>query len=286
MAKQPSTGARIALGRVSEKGPTVVAADQVAGDVYRVQLPLCRGSVRLSSGGRTMFDGEVRPGMLRVTSPGERFRVERRTGAEALLLSVPGTLFRRVAAERDYRSAPTALAHVAPLTRPNPQVERLASVLLGADAVDPHQRPLFLEGAALALLAIAFSPREAESDGTGRGRLSDTELARCIDFADAHLDAQLDLTGWAASLGLPPGVFARRFRETTQEAPYAWFLNRRIDRAKLLLERPELALVDVALQVGFCSQSHFTEAFRRRTGAAPGRWRARCRDGSRQSGES
>ena len=35
----------------------------------------------------------------------------------------------------------------------------------------------------------------------------------------------------------------------------------------------DMALVDIALDVGFCSQSHFTEAFRRIVGLSPGQWR-------------
>jgi len=51
-------------------------------------------------------------------------------------------------------------------------------------------------------------------------------------------------------------------------------LSRRIQRAELLLGGP-LSLSEIALTVGFASQSHFTETFRRRTGRTPSKARHR-----------
>jgi AraC-like DNA-binding protein len=39
------------------------------------------------------------------------------------------------------------------------------------------------------------------------------------------------------------------------------------------LLQAEIPLVEVAFDAGFCSQSHFTEAFKQRVGMSPGRWR-------------
>jgi AraC family transcriptional regulator len=52
-------------------------------------------------------------------------------------------------------------------------------------------------------------------------------------------------------------------------------LARRVQRAELLLGGG-LSLSEIALAVGFASQSHFTEAFRRRTGRTPAAARRRC----------
>jgi AraC-like DNA-binding protein len=46
-------------------------------------------------------------------------------------------------------------------------------------------------------------------------------------------------------------------------------MKRRIDAAKQMLSGTGAALVDVALDVGFKSQAHFTTVFKRFTGAPP-----------------
>ena len=48
-------------------------------------------------------------------------------------------------------------------------------------------------------------------------------------------------------------------------------------RARELLAATDLAIGDVALLLGFRSQSHFGQAFRRDTGATPGAYRRAVR---------
>jgi AraC family transcriptional regulator len=51
-------------------------------------------------------------------------------------------------------------------------------------------------------------------------------------------------------------------------------MQRRIERAKeLLRSTPAPSLCDISIALGFSSQSHFTEAFRRRVGTSPAHWR-------------
>jgi AraC family transcriptional regulator len=48
-----------------------------------------------------------------------------------------------------------------------------------------------------------------------------------------------------------------------------YIAERRIERAKKMLEETELPISEIALRSGFSSQSHFTTAFRRLAGATP-----------------
>jgi AraC-like DNA-binding protein len=51
----------------------------------------------------------------------------------------------------------------------------------------------------------------------------------------------------------------------------------RIDWARERLERSDMPLADVALDVGFADQAHFTRVFRRVTGSTPSEYRRRSR---------
>lgn len=265
----------ITLRRFSEPAfPRAEIVENVT-DRFVMSLPLCCGKVRIQAEGGTIYDGAVRPGMLRITAPGERLHLERQSRAEALVVGVPGALFRRIATEQDYRTAPAALCAVAPIVDPHPQVERLTSALLGLAEIDRQQRPLFLEGITLGLLALALAPHRHWQDDRPRHGLGKIAFDRCIAFADAHLGDKLDIATWAGEIGLPTAEFARRFQATARVAPYTWLLNWRIDRAKQMLDDPRASLAEIAFRVGFSSQSHFSEAFRRRTGIPPGQWRKR-----------
>lgn len=247
-------------------------------DIYILSSPLCRGDVKLEYNGRVVHEGGVRPGMLRVMSPGERVRVTKRTRLRILNIVVPGDEFRLIADERPSRPSSTSLCAIAPLFEPNYQAQHLCAALLAATEFDFNNCQLFVDGLTHSLLAILFNASSRFPDTKkhlGHCGLSDKQLARCLDYADSRLAERLDLKAWAAELGMSTSEFARRFRQTTGLAPYTWFLNWRIDRAKQILIKGNVPVVEIALDVGFCSQSHFTEAFRRRTGFSPGRWRAK-----------
>jgi len=55
--------------------------------------------------------------------------------------------------------------------------------------------------------------------------------------------------------------------------PHEYLLRRRIERAQEMLVATGMSLVDVALSVGFQTQSHFTSVFKRYAGQPPRAWR-------------
>ena len=76
----------------------------------------------------------------------------------------------------------------------------------------------------------------------------------------------------AATSVLSPSTFARQFKASVGATTHSFVLSRRLRRAEILLGG-DTALSEIALAVGFASQSPFTEAFRRRTGRTPSRVR-------------
>jgi AraC family transcriptional regulator len=96
----------------------------------------------------------------------------------------------------------------------------------------------------------------------------------CVrELVDASLDDDLGVAAMAASVGVPLRRFTDRFRRATGVTPYRYVLERRIAAAKRFL--PQAPIAEVALRVGFSSQSHFTSTFVRLVGVTPARWRDR-----------
>lgn len=108
-------------------------------------------------------------------------------------------------------------------------------------------------------------------------RLSAVQLRRVNDFIRAHLAESIGLADLAVEAGLSRYHFARLFRNTTGRSPHQHVLQQRLVRAHALLTGTQLPIADVALAVGFSSQSHFAETCRRALGQSPRAVRAQAR---------
>lgn len=101
------------------------------------------------------------------------------------------------------------------------------------------------------------------------GGLTDRQLRQAIDYVQAHLDRNLSLEQIAAAINISPTYFSRLFKRATGSSPHRYVIQQRVERAKELLKTTDLAIANIALQVGFSSQSHLTQHFKRLTGVTP-----------------
>src|SRR6185437_3836380 len=72
---------------------------------------------------------------------------------------------------------------------------------------------------------------------------------------------------------LSPHHFATAFKVSTGISPHDYVIERRINRARDLLLRKEKTISEIAVAVGFSSQSHLTVNFRRKMGVTPRKFR-------------
>jgi AraC-like DNA-binding protein len=104
-------------------------------------------------------------------------------------------------------------------------------------------------------------------------RLPLHKLERVRAFIGENYARRLLVGDLAAVVYMSPFHFTRLFKQATGIAPHAYLTSHRVERAKQLLAESRLALVDVAARVGFQTQGHFTEVFRRHVGTTPRRFR-------------
>ena len=276
MVTQPgNSSARITViyERHTEQNPREFRG-VVQEDFYALRIALCRGKVTLISDGKSLHSGAVWPGMMRLTSPGEELRGVVYTPSEAVVLHIPGPHLRATLQTLHPKHRPGDVTFVNPLLKPHAPAEQLGRLALHAKQYDPVHAQLFVAGITDSLLACLLYHHGIGEQGKKNTKgFHPGEFRRAVDFAEARLLKTLKLATWANVLQMPTPEFTRRFRATTGTSPYAWFMQRRIDRARELLRATNTPLCDVALRVGFCSQSHFTDAFRRVVGVSPARWR-------------
>lgn len=86
-----------------------------------------------------------------------------------------------------------------------------------------------------------------------------------------------DVETMATRLGWSPKHAIRAFRQRMKETPHAFVIRTRIERACYLLEASDLAIADIAEDLGYPDASSFGKQFRRLRQASPGEWRRRHR---------
>ena len=99
--------------------------------------------------------------------------------------------------------------------------------------------------------------------------LSQAKLALVTDYIDDHLYQNLQLIELSKIAQISPYHFLRLFKQSMGTTPHQYILQRRIEKAKYLLQHSELSIAEIALRVGFCDQSHLTRCFKRIVGVTP-----------------
>lgn len=110
-------------------------------------------------------------------------------------------------------------------------------------------------------------PKSSYSDG-----LSSTQLRLVTDYINTHLHRDLKLVELSAIVQISPYYFLRLFKKSLGVTPHQYILQRRINRAKDLLQS-SMTLSEIAVRVGFCDQSHLSRCFRRILGKTPSQFR-------------
>ncbi|HSE19426.1 MAG TPA: helix-turn-helix transcriptional regulator [Pyrinomonadaceae bacterium] len=112
----------------------------------------------------------------------------------------------------------------------------------------------------------------------GHGGMAPHKLRQAIALIDHHLsdeeEGRVALRGVARAVRMSYFHFSRAFKQSMGMTATNYIAERRIERAKKMLEETELPISEIALRSGFSSQSHFTTAFRRLAGATPKAFRA------------
>ena len=96
-----------------------------------------------------------------------------------------------------------------------------------------------------------------------------SELVKCCcDYIRENLYEKPTVQSVAASVRFSPSYVSHKFREETGETLDQYIRKAKISEAKLLL-RANFPLTQISSNLGFASQSHFTNTFKKETGMTP-----------------
>jgi AraC family transcriptional regulator len=112
---------------------------------------------------------------------------------------------------------------------------------------------------------------EASRDAVGG--MAPWRLKRVVAFIQDRLHDGIAVKDLAEAAGLSPSHFCRAFKVSVGEAPHAYVMRMRLERAKVLMAQTDRSLIQIAKDCGLADQAHLTRLFRKHTNATPYRWR-------------
>jgi AraC family transcriptional regulator len=107
----------------------------------------------------------------------------------------------------------------------------------------------------------------------GRGGLAPWQMMRVVRYIDANLEHSTSNDRLAGEARLSRSYFSKAFRVSFGQSPHHYVIERRVERAKQLMQTTTDPLSQIAHACGFADQAHLARVFRRVVGQAPNLWR-------------
>ena len=108
----------------------------------------------------------------------------------------------------------------------------------------------------------------------GEYRLRDFYIKEALTFIEQNFQRDISIEEIAEVCGLNRSYFGKVFRGAVGESPQAYLLHYRMARATQLLKETRLSIGEIAREVSYDNQLHFSRAFKNVHGVSPREYRA------------
>ena len=95
------------------------------------------------------------------------------------------------------------------------------------------------------------------------------KLTEAVTLMEANLEEPISLDELSSYVGISRRQLERLFQKHLNCVPTRYYLNLRLNRARLLLLQTSKSIVDIALACGFISAPHFSKCYRDMFGTPP-----------------
>lgn len=191
---------------------------------------------------------------------------------EFLVLSLEKTLFNYAAYDLVNSQRVEIVPHFA---SPDPLIHQIGLALKSELESDGMGNRVYIESLTTTLCIHLLRHYSASCETIPKHfeGLPNHKLRQAIEYIHENLEKNLTLAEIATVVGMSMYHFSRMFKQSTGFSPHQYVMNCRIEKAKNLLTRTEEAIDQIFQQVGFQSQSHFTNVFRKLIGITPNAYR-------------
>lgn len=152
----------------------------------------------------------------------------------------------------------------------DPFIEDVAQKLSNLSEQKSNDERVYIEGLIIAtIIHLAHEYHDAVAALIPKGKLRARQLVEVIEFTRSCMHHNVTLEEMAAVVHLSPYHFGRLFKQTVGLSPYQFVLQQKIEYAKMLMRQQTRPIGDIAYQLNFSDQAHFSNAFRKATGISP-----------------
>jgi AraC family transcriptional regulator len=152
----------------------------------------------------------------------------------------------------------------------------LASLIAGAVATFDADRDASRRYLMRASSILRASRPDAASVGhcmRPRGGLPQWQLERVTHYIEQHLADKITAQALADCVNLSVGQLFKTFKTSVGASPLQYVASRRIELVCLQLQTTSQPVAQIAVNCGFCDQSHLGRVFRRVLRVSPAAWR-------------
>jgi AraC-like DNA-binding protein len=102
-------------------------------------------------------------------------------------------------------------------------------------------------------------------------------VQKCCDYIELNLDQKLSAADLAPLVGYTEYYLTDKFRKETGVSLSSYIRDKKIERAKVLLETTALPISEIADMLAFNTPNYFIQCFRNAQGCTPARYRKKNR---------
>jgi AraC-like DNA-binding protein len=103
------------------------------------------------------------------------------------------------------------------------------------------------------------------------------KLRHSLRYIDDNLERKISVDSLGELAGLSAHRFSALFKEVMDNSPHQYILRKRVQKAMALLTSSESSIIQIADDLGFHDQPHFTKLFKSVTGVSPTYYRKNYR---------
>lgn len=239
---------------------------------FRLTLQLSRALPIEFQQGDQLYQTSMSPGSICFTPPGVRHGVSWQQYRELLHIALAPSLVTEVLS--DYFVRPHTDFVIQEGIK-DEQVFHLGLALRSELQAGNPSGPLYADFVSRALIAHLATHYAAHTTVTQlhQGGLTRRRLRQITDYFQSYLAEPITLRQLAELVQLNPYHLARAFKQSTGLTPHQYLAYLRLERAKYLLLQTDQPIAQIALQVGYSGQNHFSAFFRKHTFMTPSTFR-------------
>lgn len=106
------------------------------------------------------------------------------------------------------------------------------------------------------------------------GDVGSIYVKKACHYISDHLFGRIDVNEVSAYAGCSPSYLRHSFRKELDQTMLQYIHGEKLKAAVEMLRGGGMSLAEVSAQLGFCSESHFINVFKKHYGMTPGKYRA------------